>query len=134
MSAIVQTYLANRIVCHPASPGDTNWHYVGIDPSTRGMTFYDSLEALKAAGDLTYPGLDGGGKIGGCLMATKTSAGAAGSDVEFAVNTSTLPTGVATATNVVAGAGQQISEFCPFRNLAIKLIASSDLLILDGAH
>lgn len=134
MSTTVLTSYPNKIVAHPATPGTTAWKYIGINKTTRAIEFYDTLALLKAGNALTYPGLDGGGKIGSCLITTKTSAGADGSGCEFALNVATLPTGIATATNAVTSAGQQISEACPFRTIACALVAGGDYLVLDGAH
>ncbi len=133
MSTTVENYTPNAIQANPTSPATSSWRYVGIDPTTRALTFHATLAAVKAAGKLTYPGL-GAGKIKVCLIGTKTAAGLVGSEVLFRVNSAAIPTGMATATNAVAGAGQQISIPCPFRNLAVSLAVTSDLLVLEGAY
>ncbi len=116
------------------APGVSAWRVLGYDPVTKVTTPYASRAAMFAAEDRQWPGLDQGGKIGQCLMQALTSGGAVGSGVLYKLDPATAPTTIADADNEVDGDGQQISLPCPFREIWIYMLASTDTLKLSGRY
>lgn len=130
MSQIILPFLPNPL---PASyaPGDTSAHFCGFN-SSGVATSYATLAAITAAGGRTYPGLDRGGKIGGCMISSLANNGAAGGGIYFALDRDALPSSPADFDDYIASGGQKVSLATPFRTLCYQLETATDRFMVDG--
>ena len=109
------------------------WRVLGKDG-----TLYASISALRAAGTVTWPGLDPGAFLQ--YITARSAAGSPpftdGSSFEIAFNQATAPadTGLPPVGRLISGAGQTLNDPGPIWNVWVKSNTPSDWIELSGGY
>ncbi len=132
MSTYVQSDYPNRTTPRSISTGAAAWKMVASDGSV-----YDSYSLLLAAGKVAWPGspADFPRGVPAMVIRTTTSAGNADGDVVlYKTNSTSIPTSIHDADDMVSGAGQTISAAGGIKSLWRWQKTTGDFCIICGLY